>query len=121
MALSVDRVLEGRMEKKSKLPDIVHLGYQDIALKLWDSEGPQGVYIADRPEIRIKDSLEGREVLNTLLHELIHATIYCYGLKQEFKDDEHEEKIVNVIGNALTEIFTRNPALAEWVCSNAKS
>lgn len=103
------------MKPKPHIPDILYIGYQDIAVKLWDLEEAHGVYLADRSEIRIKDGLDPREMLNTVLHECLHAAVFTYGLKEEFKDDDHEEKVINALGNALTEIFTRNPALIEWV------
>lgn len=100
------------------VPKIIHLGYQDIEIKSWDAEGGlQGAYLPDRPQIRIADTVDGVELLNTMLHEIIHAAIYVYGIKGEFKDDDHEEKVVNVLGNALTEIFVRNPDLASWIKS----
>ena len=102
--------------KYAFLPKIIKLGYQDIKVSEFEfMDGEQGCYRADPPEIRVKQGEQGRELLNTLLHECIHAVIYTYGLKKDFKDDEEEEKIVNALGNGLTEILVRNPELVKFI------
>lgn len=104
------------------LPVSISLGYQNIKLVKSDLiDGAQGVYLADSSEIRIKEGLDDREILNTLIHEVLHACVYLYGLRDEFKDDDHEEKVVNALGNALTEVMIRNKPLAAWVHQNVQS
>lgn len=103
------------------LPSVIKIGYQDIKISEADFlDGEQGLYSADRSEIRLKQGIEGREALNTMLHEVMHAIVYSYGMKHSFKDGDHEEKIVNALGNGLTETLVRNQALAKWVFENAK-
>lgn len=103
-----------------KLPETICIGYQDIEVIETDfPEGQQGVYISEKSQIRIQEGLSIRENLNTILHECLHAIIYSYGAKSRFKDDEDEEKFVEVIGNGLTEVLSRNPALVKWMASNA--
>lgn len=98
------------------LPTVIKIGYQDIKVIEVDLiDDAQGVYLAAKPEIRVKEGMEGRELLNTVLHEILHGIVYCYGLKTEFKDNDHEERIVNALGNALTEVLTRNPDLVSFV------
>lgn len=103
------------------LPASLKVGYQDIKITEVDLIDGQGVYIADRSEIRIREGMEKREQLNTLLHESLHALCYSYGLKNEFKDDDHEERVVNALGNGLTEILVRNPQLVKCIIANAKA
>lgn len=98
------------------LPKIIKIGYQDIKVSEMDFvDESQGVYRADQSEIRIREGLEAREKLNTVLHEILHAIVYSYGLKNDFKDDDEEEKVVNALGNGLTEAFIRNPELMEFI------
>lgn len=101
--------------KEYILPSVIKLGYQDIKIIEDDLVEAQGCYQPDQSKIRIKDGLEGREQLNTILHEVLHAIIYTYGLKKDFKTDEEEEKIVNALGNGLTEALVRNRGLAEFI------
>lgn len=102
--------------RKYITPTVIHVGYQHIKVTEEDLlDQAQGCYIADKSEIRILEGIEGRELLNTILHECLHAIAYTYGLKKDFKDDEEEEKIVNVFGNGLTEILIRNPDLIKMI------
>ena|ERR1700733_4588450 len=98
------------------LPAVIKLGYQDIAVSEFSFlDGEQGAYSADAAKIRINEGMEGRELLNTLLHECLHAIVYTYGLKKDFKDDDEEEKLVNAFGNGLTELLVRNPEVVEFI------
>ena len=102
--------------KKPQLPKVIKLGYQDITVAEVDAiDNTQGSYNNDSHEIKIKNGMGDREKLNTILHELLHVCIYAYGLKCEFEDDDKEEKIVNALGNGLTEAFVRNKELVEFV------
>ena len=102
--------------KEYILPTIIKLGYQDITVTEVDSiDNTQGSYDNDSHEIKIKSGIGNREQLNTLLHEILHAIVYGYGLKCEFKDDEHEEKVVNALGNGLTEVLVRNKELVAFI------
>lgn len=112
--------MKQQYKKIPNLPAVIHLGYQDIKITFKDFEEAQGSYSSDRHEISINVALEGVEVFNTLIHEILHACVYVYGLKEEFKDEDHEEKVVNALGNALTEVLTRNPKLVSWINKNAK-
>lgn len=101
--------------KHTFLPAMVQIGYQDIKISEEDLVEAQGCYQAEQSKIRIKEGMEAREKLNTLLHEILHAAIYTYGLKKDFKDDEDEERLVNALGNGLTEVLVRNKELLEFI------
>lgn len=97
------------------IPNPIKIGYQDINVSEEDLVDAQGCYQAEQSKIRIKEGMEGRELLNTILHEILHAIVYSYGLKKDFKSDEEEEKIVNAFGNGLTEALVRNKDLVEFI------
>lgn len=102
--------------KKLELPKTISIGYQDIKILKSDFLDGYGVYLGDRGEIRILDDLEGIEVLNTVLHECLHALFDLYGIRPAIKEDRGvEESIVSALGNGLTEIFKRNPNLVKWI------
>ena len=110
------------MKKKNyypPFPNVIKIGYQPISVIFWEfEEDIQGSYLSDLRQIKIQKDLDPIEVLNTIIHECLHASIYCYGIKSFFKDDDEEENLVNVLGNALTEIITRNPDWAKWIKEN---
>lgn len=112
--------MKSRSKKISNFPSVIRLGYQDIKITVKDYEEAQGSYSSDRHEISLNVALEGSEVLNTIVHEILHAGIYIYGIREEFKDSDHEEKVVNALGNAFTEVLVRNPKLVSWISKNAK-
>lgn len=102
------------------LPAVIKLGYQDIKVSEVDAiDNTQGSYNNESHEIKIKVGMDNRERLNTIIHEILHACIYVYGLKCEFKDDDTEEKIVNALGNGLTEALVRNKELIQFVGESA--
>lgn len=100
---------------KHILPKKIFIGYQDVSVSSHDLIDCQGVYLSDRSEIRIKDGMDDREILNTILHECFHGIFYTYGMKCIFDDDQKEEQICNTLGNAFTEIFIRNPDFIKWI------
>lgn len=104
-----------------KLPETICVGYQDIEIVETDFPcGEQGVYIPEKSQIRIQKDLSAREVVNTVIHECLHAIFHVYGAKALVNGDEQEEKLVNVIGNGFAEIFSRNPDLVKWVAHYAQ-
>lgn len=103
-------------KKYISLPKIINIGYQDIKVSEVDAiDDTQGSYSSSNSQIKIRKDLDEREILNTLLHEALHAICYIYGLKAEFDDDDHEEKLINSIGNGLTELFVRNPEVVKII------
>jgi len=97
------------------LPQFLEIGYQKIKISEYDFTDAQGVYRAEQSEIRIREGTEGRELLNTILHEVLHSIVYVYGMKKDFKDDDDEEKIINGLANGLTEAMLRNPSIVKIV------
>jgi len=105
-----------KFEKHLSLPKTISLGYQDITIyQIPSIDNTLGSYNNEVHQIKINIDSNNREKLNTLLHELIHACVYVYGVKREFKDDDQEEKVVNALSNGLTEAFVRNKELVEFV------
>ena len=104
------------VQHRNNIPSVIKIGYQDIEISEFEFlDGEQGCYHAEEAKIRIKEGMEGRELLNTLLHEILHSIVYSYGLKKEFKTDEEEEKIVNAFANGLTELLVRNPGVLDFI------
>lgn len=120
MGLYRSKPLGARMIKRPQLPKKVYIGYQDINIIVDDLIDCQGVYLAEKSQIKINDGMEAREALNTILHECLHGIFYTYGIKKVVDDDEKEEQIVSMLGNGLTELFIRNKNLVDWIVSHAK-
>ena len=51
------------------------------------------------------------QAINTLLHEVLHAIYWAYGIE----DGDKEERVVNHFALALLTLHRDNPWLADWI------
>lgn len=58
----------------------------------------------------VTQGLGNAHIINTLIHETLHALFREYNLPQE-----HEEHIVTCLANGLTQMFRDNPELLKVV------
>jgi hypothetical protein len=105
------------------LPDTLRIGYQDITVKKgkFNDEEDFGSYDEEKAEIRINTEKRLREVVNTVLHESLHAVWHVYGLRDRtgWKIEE-EEYIVTLTAHALTAMFRDNPKLLVFLTESLK-
>jgi Zn-dependent peptidase ImmA (M78 family) len=108
-------------------PSPIKIGYQDVAVKVTDTKSEKllhdssGFYDGDHSEIFIADRIDQREVVNTLIHESLHACFFTYGMRNVITNKENEEYVCTTLSNALTQIFRDNPELIDWIKNNVKS
>lgn len=72
-------------------------------------------YIDNR--IRIEKDLSGPPLVDTVLHEMLHAIWKAGQLKDK---KEEEERVVAVTATYLTQIFRDNPQFLNWIKKNLK-
>jgi hypothetical protein len=72
-------------------------------------------YINSR--IRIEQNLIGPPLVDTVLHEVLHA-IWRLGQLKDKKEDE--ERVVSVMATYLTQVLRDNPALMPWLRKHLK-
>lgn len=112
------------MKKKIKelnnvLPNTIKIGYTDYQFELWpdtfaSTEKAQGEFFEEDEKIGLKSScLKSRRGVNTMIHEILHAIVYQYGMAEDLKDIE--EKIVNTTANGLSAVFKDNPWLTDYI------
>ena len=97
----------------SELKDYIKIGYRNYKLDVWpdtfaSTEEAEGEFFAK----------DGKHGANTLLHEILHAIVYQYGLAEDIKDKE--EKIVNTLTNGLSAVFIDNPWLLDYLKDKVK-
>lgn len=51
------------------------------------------------------------KVLDTMLHEVLHAMYWAYGMQ----DEDKEERMVGTMATAWTQVWRDNPGLLAWV------
>lgn len=86
----------------------IKIGYRVFKLrfvKRVDAQDSQGECDYIKGLIRIKSSLSGEELYNTIMHEINHAILYDRGLNLSDKTDE---RIVLAFTNGYHDFFQSN-------------
>jgi len=100
----------------------LRIDYKDVSVS---EMSPQEVLLGDPDDlgsfhsiggIKLHPCLEGIELADTVLHEIIHALIKFRSLQcaEEEDPDVHEERIAVNIAHGLVQVFRDNPAYADW-------
>ena len=102
-----------------KLPTIIHIGHRQIKIKeispkTASKDEIYGDYDSTKDLIRIDKSLKDGKKLNTLLHEIVHVLLDHFHAELKLKD---EEKVCEVLGVGLSDLFHNNPKLIELISS----
>lgn len=98
------------------LPPKIKVACFDIDIIAWGSSAANarrayGEFSNEEKLIRIDTTVDRWQVFSTLLHEINHAVYCAYGIQ----DEDKEERIVDVMGNAWAQIYRDNPHLVEWI------
>ena len=100
------------------LPKKIKISFADVDIQTSDdikfAEENFGEYDSRNNRITISSNSMDRDIANTLLHEIVHASVWYGGLKDDgaaLEDDKHEEHVVNVLTNQLCQIFRDNPKI----------
>ena len=70
-------------------------------------------YINSR--IRIEENLKGTALVDTVLHEILHA-IWKLGQLKDKREDE--ERAVAIMATYLTQVLRDNPTMLTWLKKN---
>ena len=91
---------------KYLVPTHIKLGYRTLIIepKLMDDFGE---YVNNENKILYNSKQTPPELVNTIIHELMHAIYYQYNLSMQ----SSEEDIVNAMANGMTELLTRTDLL----------
>jgi hypothetical protein len=116
--------------KRPRHPKVIQVSYQKVKivrvspkqLEDYAREDVEmlGCYTPSEHEICIFPGQSIHEESNTLLHELLHAIYFCYGLRVTSKPTTHkaqiqeEERVVNTLTNGIVEVMQRNPKLRDY-------
>jgi hypothetical protein len=100
----------------------IKIGYRDYKIKNLDSivskcNEINGQFLASDGMIALSSTEDNISHANTLIHEILHAIVYQWGIEL---DDKDEERICNTIANGLTTVFVDNPSLLSYLQKNLK-
>ena len=99
-----------------KLPSSIRVGCYDVLVQTMEdreamSHGIYGHYASTEHIIRINEDLSPIKMLNTLMHEVMHA---CYDIGG-LTDEDEEERIVTIMANICTQVVRDNPEYNTFV------
>jgi hypothetical protein len=100
----------------------IKIGYRDYKIKNLDSivskcNEINGQFLASDGMIALSSTEDNISHANTLIHEILHAIVYQWGIEL---DDKDEERICNTIANGLTTVFIDNPSLLSYIQKQLK-
>lgn len=115
-------------KKKVKLtspPATIKVGYTQYTVtegdSSWSDKNDSDFGGFDSKEEKItysKDHPSQLELVNTIIHENLHAVGDYFGMV--FENEEMEEHYVKAFANGLTSLFVDNPEFLDWVYSSIK-
>ena len=108
----------------------IKVGYSTIIIK---KQAPQftkdnmsdnyGQYLSRENKIEIQPDLSDIDEANTLLHEILHASMWVSSLCQSgqpLEQSRDEELVVNSLTNNLTQVFIDNEWLLPYLTKKLK-
>ena len=112
---------ETTLATPAMIPETVKIGWNTVSFNFVEPSFIKdsdcfGQYLSKEGKIDIQKELEGDQLINTILHEIIHCIIYNSSLNQEggpLTDDKSEEQVTNSITNWLLNVFWDNPWLVD--------
>jgi len=104
--------------KKIKIPfDSLKIGYYDVKITPTSHDLAErleifGEFNSKNQEITYDEDLQEQELMNTILHETIHAISFIFNI--QFSKDAEEEVTVK-LANGLQTVFRDNPEFLNWI------
>ena len=103
----------------------LRIGFQDLTIEIKDADfrtdnltDCYGHYLQRENKIQINTNLEQHDLLNTLIHEILHACCYVGGLTTKsnpLSDEDKEEVVTNTLANQIHIVLRDNPWLLKFI------
>ena len=103
----------------------LRIGFQDLTIELKDADfrtdnltDCYGHYLQRENKIQINTNLEQHDLLNTVIHEVLHACCYVGGLTTKsnpLSDEDKEEVVTNTLANQIHIVLRDNPWLLKFI------
>lgn len=101
----------------SDLPSSIRVGAFDFSIHLWSMSQAAthrsfGCFSCTEQRIYMQcEFARPEKALDTLLHELLHAIWWAYGIE----DGDKEERTMGALASAWVQIFRDNPGLVHFI------
>ncbi len=109
----------------------IKVGYSTITIKKQAPEFTKdnmndayGQYLPRKNRIEIQPDLSDIDEANTLLHEILHASVWVCSLcqtGQPLQENKDEELVVNSLTNNLIKVFIDNEWLLPYLTNKLKT
>ena len=103
----------------------LRVGFQDLTIEIRDADfrtdnltDCYGHYLQRENKIQINTNLEQHDLLNTVIHEVLHACCYVGGLTTKsnpLSDEDREEVVTNTLANQIHIVLRDNPWLLKFI------
>jgi Zn-dependent peptidase ImmA (M78 family) len=103
----------------------LRVGFQDLTIEIKDADfrtdnltDCYGHYLQRENKIQINTNLEQHDLLNTVIHEVLHACCYVGGLTTKsnpLSDEDREEVVTNTLANQIHIVLRDNPWLLKFI------
>ena len=103
----------------------LRVGFQDLTIEIKDADfrtdnltDCYGHYLQRENKIQINTNLEQHDLLNTVIHEVLHACCYVGGLTTKsnpLSDEDKEEVVTNTLANQIHIVLRDNPWLLKFI------
>ena len=103
----------------------LRVGFQDLTIEIKDADfrtdnltDCYGHYLQRENKIQINTNLEQHDLLNTVIHEVLHACCYDGGLTTKsnpLSDEDKEEVVTNTLANQIHIVLRDNPWLLKFI------
>ena len=103
----------------------LRVGFQDLTIEIKDADfrtdnltDCYGHYLQRENKIQINTNLEQHDLLNTIIHEILHACCYVGGLTTKsnpLSDEDKEEVVTNTLANQIHIVLRDNPWLLKFI------
>ena len=103
----------------------LRVGFQDLTIEIRDADfrtdnltDCYGHYLQRENKIQINTNLEQHDLLNTVIHEVLHACCYVGGLTTKsnpLSDEDKEEVVTNTLANQIHIVLRDNPWLLKFI------
>ena len=105
-----------------KTPKRIKIGYLDFKLvprsKKWSVKHKAlGMCVPEDAHIAYYSKQKRSEIVNTILHEMLHGVVYMFDIN--FRSLRDEERVVRKMANGLHTVLKDNPQFLEWIMQNA--
>jgi len=122
--MRTDKKVSVRKNKsvKRKTPKRIKIGYLDFKLvprsKKWSVKHKAlGMCVPEDAHIAYYSKQKRSEIVNTILHEMLHGVVYMFDIN--FRSLRDEERVVRKMANGLHTVLKDNPQFLEWIMQNA--